>query len=113
MRKGRALGLSFILHSFIQAMPLAPLQVRYYLEALPTQHGYCTGVTLYAARTEFGPTTLRSKGFDFTTASPRPTIYLNHRLEKKMQIQIELHVLVDLVMGGLHVHLWANAFHFI
>jgi len=35
---------SFI-HSFIQAISLAPLQVHYYSEALPTQHGYCVGVS--------------------------------------------------------------------
>jgi len=33
---------SFI-HSFIQAISIAPLQVHYYSEALPTQHGYCAG----------------------------------------------------------------------
>jgi len=27
-------------HSFIHAMSIAPLQVRYYSEAFPTQHGY-------------------------------------------------------------------------
>ena len=31
-------------HSFIQAIYIAPLQVHYYSEALPTQHGYCVGV---------------------------------------------------------------------
>jgi len=30
---------------FIQAISIAPLQVRYYSEALPTQHGYCPGVS--------------------------------------------------------------------
>ena len=35
---------SFI-HSFIQANSIAPLQVHYYSEALPTQHGYCAGVS--------------------------------------------------------------------
>src|SRR6218665_494007 len=29
------------LHSFIQAISIAPLQVHYYSEAVPTQHGYC------------------------------------------------------------------------
>jgi len=33
-------GDAFI-HSFIQAISIAPLQVRYYSEALLTQHGYC------------------------------------------------------------------------
>src|SRR6218665_637458 len=36
---------SFI-HSFIQAISIALLQVHYYSEALATQHGYCRSVTL-------------------------------------------------------------------
>src|SRR6218665_2334123 len=68
---------------------IAPLQVRYYSEALLTQHGYCAGVSrqsatgncelrtfprfLYvAARVGFEPTTLRSICFDSTNAPPRP-----------------------------------------
>src|SRR6218665_1097714 len=35
---------SFI-HLFIQATSIAPLQVDYYSEALPTQHRYCVGVS--------------------------------------------------------------------
>ena len=31
-------------HSFIQSISIVPLQVHYYSEALPTQHGYCAGV---------------------------------------------------------------------
>ena len=31
------------IHSFIQAISIAPLQVHYYSEALPTQHGYFVG----------------------------------------------------------------------
>src|SRR6218665_1509249 len=33
------------IHSFILAIPIAPLQVHFYSEALPTQHGYCVGVS--------------------------------------------------------------------
>jgi len=33
------------IHSFIHAISIAPLQVHYYSEALPTQHGYCVGVS--------------------------------------------------------------------
>src|SRR6218665_1842349 len=33
------------LRSFIQTISIAPLQVHYYSEALPTQHGYCAGVS--------------------------------------------------------------------
>jgi len=32
-------------HSFIRAISIAPLQVRYYSEALPTQHRYCAGIS--------------------------------------------------------------------
>jgi len=32
-------------HSFIQAIYIAPLKVRYYSKALPTQHGYCARVS--------------------------------------------------------------------
>ena len=30
---------------FVQAISIAPLQVLYYSEALPTQHGYCVRVS--------------------------------------------------------------------
>ena len=34
-----------MVHSFIQTISIAPLQVQYYSEALPTQHGCCVGVS--------------------------------------------------------------------
>ena len=34
-----------LLHSSIEAISIAPLQVHYYPEALPTQQGYCVGVS--------------------------------------------------------------------
>jgi len=37
-------------HSFIQAISTAPLLVHYYSEALPTQHGYCFGVSRRSAK---------------------------------------------------------------
>jgi len=39
---------SFV-HSFIQTISIAPLQVHFCSEALPTQHGYCTGVSRQSA----------------------------------------------------------------
>jgi len=36
-------------HSFIQVISIAPLQVHYYSEALPTQHGYCVRVSRWSA----------------------------------------------------------------
>src|SRR6218665_717220 len=37
------------IHSLIQVIFIAPLQVRYYSEVLPTQHGYCAGVSRRSA----------------------------------------------------------------
>jgi len=36
-----------VIHAFIQAISITPLQVHYYYysEALPTQRGYCVGVS--------------------------------------------------------------------
>ena len=36
-------------YSFIQAISIAPLQVHYHSEALPTQHGHCVGVSRRSA----------------------------------------------------------------
>ena len=33
------------IHSFIQAITIAPLPVHYYSEVLPTQHGCCVGIS--------------------------------------------------------------------
>ena len=41
--------LSVLLFSFIQAISIAPLQVNYYSEVLPTQLGYCLGVSCRSA----------------------------------------------------------------
>src|SRR6218665_637785 len=35
---------------FMQTISISPLQVYYYLEALPTQHGYCAGVSRRRAK---------------------------------------------------------------
>jgi len=37
------------IHSFIQAISTAPLQVHYYSEVLPTQHEYCAGISRQSA----------------------------------------------------------------
>jgi len=37
------------IHSFIQAISIAHLQVRYYSKAFPTQHGYCAEVSRRSA----------------------------------------------------------------
>jgi len=38
------------IYVFIQSISLVPLQVHYYSEALPTQHGYCVGVSRRSAK---------------------------------------------------------------
>ena|SRR6218665_3179585 len=81
-----------VVHSFIPAISIAPLQVLYYSEALPTtglQHGYCIGVSRRSAQAAVGkgltqgpyvaeragvePTTLRLKVINqgATTSHPR------------------------------------------
>jgi len=70
-----------------QTISVAPLQVHYYSEALPTHRGYCvevsrrsaTGIAVenlaqgpyVAARAEFEPTTFRTKGDESTDEPPR------------------------------------------
>ena len=82
------------IHSFIHTISVAPLQVHYayYSESLPTQHGYCVGISLQsatgnyelrtcprlqgpyvAARVGFEPATLQTKGDESTYEPPRPT----------------------------------------
>src|SRR6218665_400227 len=78
------------IHSFIQTISIAPLQVHFYSEALPTQHGYCVGVSRRSAtgkcelrtcprsvhggyRAGVEPTTLRLKAIDSTNAPPHTT----------------------------------------
>ena len=84
-------GTSTVSHSFITDVSIAPLQVHYYSEALPTQHGYCVGVNtpkaLQAttseglaqgpygvARVGFEPATLQTQGTELTTELPHPQI---------------------------------------
>src|SRR6218665_4123919 len=78
-----------VIHSFIPAISIAPIQVLYYSEALPTQQGYCAGVSRrsvqatagkglaqdpdVAARAGVEPTILRLKVIFSTKAPPRPT----------------------------------------
>jgi|SRR6218665_367020 len=75
-----------MVHSFIQAISTAPLQVHYYSEALPTQHGYCVGFhaevpeaiaseglalgPYVAARARVEPMTLRTIGISSTNDDP-------------------------------------------
>src|SRR6218665_156541 len=77
-------------NSFIQVVSIAPLQVHYYSEALPTQHEYCVEVSrrkpqataseglaqgpYVAARAGFKPATIRTKGVKSTNGPPRPII---------------------------------------
>ena len=97
----RSVSLS-LFHSFIPAISIAPLQVLYYSEALPT-----TARILYrsftprrtgnlpkvAARAEVEPTTLRLKVIVSTKAPPRPTIYVFLFLSLSLSLSLFLHSL--------------------
>src|SRR6218665_3558530 len=71
-----------IIHSFILAIYIAPLQAHFCSEALPTQHGYCDGVSRRIAtgncELKTCPRSLptwrqdRLKVIDSTNAPPRP-----------------------------------------
>ena len=75
-------------HSFIQAISIAPLQVHYYSEVLPTQHEYCVGATqataseglaqgpYVAARAGFEAVTLWTKVAESTNEPAHPTSVL-------------------------------------
>ena len=80
------------IHSFIHTISIAPFQVHYYSEALPTQNGYYAGISrrsatgnwewrtcprsLYVvARAGVEPMTLRTKGVDSTNAPHTPHAY--------------------------------------
>src|SRR6218665_523348 len=99
---------------FIHTISIAPLQVHFYSEALPTQHGYCAEVSRRSAtgNCELGtcrrvpiyvavgagiePTTLRLKAIDSTNAPPRPTSCV--KLQKKYEcniISIEIKKLIE------------------
>jgi len=47
--KYQTVRLNSFIHSFIQTICIAPLQVHFYSEALLTQHGYCAGVSRRSA----------------------------------------------------------------
>src|SRR6218665_3333082 len=85
-------GIYILIHSFILAISIAPLQVHYYSEAIPTtarilyrsftpkRTGNCSlskGLALgphVATRAGVEPWTLRLRVIDLTNAPPRPTI---------------------------------------
>jgi len=89
---------STFIQSFILAISIAPLQVHYYSETLPLQHGYCIGVSrrnahatvskglsqgLYVAvRAEVEPRTYRLRDIDLTNVPPRPTMTYEKELLK-------------------------------
>ena len=112
--RSNSISLAYIIHSFIQAISIAPLQVHYYIEALLTKHGYCAGNSclsatgncewriaqgpFVAARAGVEPMTLRTKGVDSTNAPHTPHIMavsysLNAQVQQHntaQQIQCEL-----------------------
>jgi len=42
--EGKAILTVIAIHSFIQAISIAPFQIHYYSEALPTKRGYFAGI---------------------------------------------------------------------
>src|SRR6218665_1414517 len=92
---GRSAFVRSFIHSFIHSfrtISIAPLEVHYYSEALPTQHEYCSGVShrsatsnyklrtcpmsLYVtARAGFETMTLQLTIIDPTNAPPCPTAF--------------------------------------
>src|SRR6218665_3656605 len=46
--------INLFIHSFIHSISIAPLKVHFYSEALPTQHGYCAGVSRRSATGAYG-----------------------------------------------------------
>src|SRR6218665_1307867 len=102
--------------SFIQAISIAPLQVHYYSDALPTQHGYCAGVShrkrnrqlrvmdlpkvpivYVAARAGFEPTALLLKGIGSTNAPPCPTNQMERKLYSGVQERVARHAVRPLI----------------
>jgi len=49
---------SSYVYSFIHTISIAPLQIHYYSEALPTQHGYCARISRWFQVVR--PTSLKS-----------------------------------------------------
>ena len=100
--------------SFIQAISIAPLQVHYYTEALPTQHRYYVEVSLRStagnckwrtcprslrgARPGFEPATLRTKGDEFTNEPPRPPVHVGCILAPTMGNLLWMTFTVDVIM---------------
>src|SRR6218665_3629843 len=63
-----------LIHSVIQTISIAPLQIRFYSEAPQATVSYGLAQGPYVAvRVGFEPTTLQSKGSDSTNALPHPT----------------------------------------
>ena len=102
--------ISLFIHSFIPAISIAPLQVLYYSEALPTTaripDGYCIGVSRRSAQATAGkeltqgpykaaragvePSTLRLKAIDSTKAPPCSLLYLHFMFSNPPKHQRQL-----------------------
>ena len=96
------------IHSFIQAISIAPFQV--HLKSLLTQHGYCvefhteasqTTVSeglaqgpYVAARAGFEPATLQTKGVEPTNEPPCPTCYIESPMCTLDLIEHIMHLLI-------------------
>jgi len=91
-QKHRASTTVQVFYLLIQAIFIAPLQINYYSEALPAQHGYCVGVSHRSAtgncewrtclRSLRGDKTFQTKGIEST----KP-----HQCMKTRNVTSELH----------------------
>ena len=63
---------------FIQAISIALLQVHYYSEALPTQHGYCVGVSRRSATGNCEWRTVRTKGAELANSHHATQCHTNN-----------------------------------
>ena len=82
--------MKWVIHSLIPVISTAPLQVHYYSEVLPTQHGYCVGISCRSAtgncewrtcqgpyvadRARFEPATFWTKALDLPLSHYAPLV---------------------------------------
>jgi len=96
--------------SFIQAISIAPLQVHYYSEALPTHHGYCVEASCRRAtgncawRTSQVPYVAARAGLEpMTFRSTVHALIPSHSRTQILPMQWEGRILCKLNKTNLHV----------
>ena len=112
-------------HSFIQAISIAPLQVHYYTEALRTQCGYCVRISrrsatgncewrtfaqdpYVAARAGVEPMPHQTKGVDSTNAPPTPhSAYSTRTLRGRLPTLRGRHAVNKPLCQRVATHAWS------